>query len=189
MAVQLHSLCPLFFPSSFFLSFLLLESVFCENSWWWSAKNKTEQQCLRDPFHLFTIHTQHRTWLHSKTCNMEMRTLKKQEVTFEQVASTAGKMVDRRNERQVHVSDAWKKHAKQCICFVYQHFHWWAFVSNEKTEEKKQFSIYSSGTFTWLKCMTLCLYAILLHFFPFQVFVCVNFPSFYYLSLSPAYQW
>lgn len=126
-----------FFLLPSFSPFLLLESVFCENSWWWSAKNKTEQQCLRDPFHLFTIHTQHKTWLHSKTCNMEMRTLKKQDVTFEQVASTAGKKVDRRNERQVHASDVWRKHAKQCICFVHQHFHW-AFVPYEKKKKYRK---------------------------------------------------
>jgi len=54
---------------------------------------------------------------------MEMRTLKKQEVTFEQVAITAGRKADGRIERQVHASDAWRKHAKKCICFVDQHFH------------------------------------------------------------------
>ncbi len=58
---------------------------------------------------------------------------KKQEFTFEQVANTAGKKVERRNERQLHASDTWRKHAKQCICFVHQLFHLWAFVSNEKT--------------------------------------------------------
>lgn len=46
-----------------------------------------------------------------------------QEFTFEQVANTAGKKVECGNERQLHASDTWRKHAKQCICFVHQLFH------------------------------------------------------------------
>ncbi len=58
---------------------------------------------------------------------------KQAELYFWKVTNTAGKKVECGNERQVHASDTWRKHAKQCIWFVHQLFHLWAFVSNEKS--------------------------------------------------------
>lgn len=98
--------------------------------------------------------TQHRTWLHSKTCNMEMRTQKKQKFTFEQVANTAGKKVERGNERQVHLTRGGNMPSNAfvlCISF---------FIYELLSLMKKVFSISSNGTLTWLKCTRLCCCAI-----------------------------